>query len=325
MPRYFRKIITITAEDSPNVQLGLRQKAAGLAPTHEMVVPGVLPYDEYCKRRLLWDEIRQSIGLDAKFWEGKEDLLYPPSWLDRAARVAEELPRVRRARAIGIDPAEGGDMTSMSAVDEYGLIEQQNKKTPDTNVVPAEVIAFGVKHGAPPERWVFDRGGGGKQHADRLRAMGYPVQAIGFGEGISLPIRGMRATPKQRRALREERYTYKNRRAQLYGFIRELLDPSDSLDAPIWQKMLQQGFRPLVSFGIPQRFTALRQQMSPIPLMYDGEGRMRMLAKRKRMPTSTEKTLLELIGHSPDELDSLACAVFGMVVRPVGIVAGAAV
>jgi hypothetical protein len=47
--------------------------------------------------------------------------------------------------------------------------------------------------------------------------------------------------------------------------------------------------------------------------MYDEEGRMMLLPKsRKPGGNATQKTLTELIGHSPDEADALALAVHAM-------------
>ncbi len=171
--RYYRKIIKIRAVDSPNVQYALEQKRLGLNVTNEVLIPGILTYDEYLKRRATWDEVRQRIGLDADFWEGADILLYPPDRLDYAETLARNLKgQSRKAIAIGIDPAEGGDSTTMAAVDHLGLIELVAKKTPNTAVITSEAIAFMNKHGVEPEKLGFDRGGGGQQHADRLRQMG---------------------------------------------------------------------------------------------------------------------------------------------------------
>lgn len=316
--RYYRKVIQIRAEDSPNVQLALLQKEAGLPVTNEILVPGLLDYPEYIKRRKTWDPVRQCVSLDATFYEGAKQLLYPPDWLNAAEAAAEGLPPMRKAKAIGIDPAEGTDNTTYTAVDELGLIEQVCHKTPDTTDVTSFALAFMRKHAVPPERVFFDRGGGGKQHADRLRKMGYNVSTVGFGEG---------ATPERRRGVTqlsqakmndETRYAYKNRRAEMYGLLRELLDPSliGSKDAMPWVGHRKNVFA--LPYSIANRpredgGPSLRGQLAPMPLKYDEEGRMWMLPKSKKNPDSKEECLKDLLGgFSPDEADSLVLATFGL-------------
>jgi hypothetical protein len=297
--RYFRKVIKIKAEDSPNVQQALGEIARGLMPTGTLVVPGVLPYPAYTQRRAMWDEQQQCVGLDAEFWEGAEVLLFPPLWLNTAEMRARALEtdsgrRRREAKAIGIDPAEGGDKTAMAAVDEYGLLDLEARKTPNTAEVKGSVIAFARKHGVPPEKWVFDRGGGGKWIADVLREEGFPVRTVGFGETVVADLHSGMYTVEEREEVRESKYAYKNRRAQMYGELSALMDP-DGYD---------------LSFAIPARYTELRRQLGLIPKMIDGGGRLYMLPKRGGKPG--ERCLESIMGCSPDESDALVLAVHGM-------------
>lgn len=308
-----RKVLKIRAEDSPNVQHAMDQQRAGVVPTGEIVIPGLLPWEDYCKRRgigqpAIWDKVKQCVGLDAEFYEGAEVLMFPPDWLNRAEQIAEALKgKPRKAKAIGIDPAEGGDKTAMVAVDEFGLIELVSKQTPDTSVITGEALAFMRKHAVPPDRVVFDRGGGGKEHADRLRAQGYPVRTVAFGESLSLdPKRGMTRV-EERLDNKEDRYAYKNRRAEMYGELRQLLDPA------------REGH----GFGLPAEYSELRRQFSPIPLTYDPEGRLELPPKNKRGPDDTKVTLMDLIGCSPDEADALVLALHGMLHKVKRPVAGA--
>lgn len=296
--RYYRKVIKITAEDSPNVRYGLAQLRAGMTPTGEQLVPGVLSWHLYVRRRKIWDKQRQCVGLDAMFYEGAEVLLFPPDWLTLAKRRAQELKGVKRqAIAIGIDPAEGGDKTTMCAVDHLGVIELVGRKTPDTNVIVGEAIAFMKKHNVPPEQVCFDRGGGGKQHADRMRAQGYKVRTVAFGEPVTLPPKRGLNTIEVRVELTEERYTYLNRRAEMYGESSILIDPTSP------------------PFAIPDDSDAcveLHRQLSLIPKIYDGEGRLKLPPKRKKTENSEEISLEEIMGCSPDEGDAFVLAVFGM-------------
>lgn len=269
------------------MQLALEQKLAGKVPSEEVLIPGVLSWNDYQKRRATWPAVRQSIGLDAVFHESAS-LLFPPDLLVKAERIADENRNLPRdAVSIGIDPAEGGDYTVMVAIDELGVIELLSKKTPDTSVITGEAIAFMNKHRVPPQRVFFDRGGGGKEHADRLTYQGYPVKSVGFGEAISQePKRGV-IHLEERISIRTEKYAYKNRRVEMYAMLRE---------------RLQKGF------GIPAELTELHRQLSPIPLCYDDEGRM-------YLPPKPE--LISIIGNSPDEADALVLAIYGLTVKVV--------
>jgi hypothetical protein len=311
--RYYRRVIRIRAEDSPNVRYALAEIARGLNPSGRMLVPGVLSWHECAKRRATWDKVRQCIGLDAEFYEGAEFLLFPPLWLAGSERRAAELDLTthrskRQPVAIGIDPGEGSARTSMSAVDYHGLVDLVSRPTPDTNVIVREAIDFMHAHCVRPEKLMFDRGGGGKQHADRMRAMGYPVKTVAFGEAVTPDIRrGLRRIDERVEA-QEERYVYLNRRAEMYGTLRELIDPAR--DVPV--------------FALPAEYTVLRRQLSPIPLMFDAEGRLKLPPKNRTSAESNITTLTELIGESPDEADSLVVAIYAMYHKPTKVRAGAA-
>ena len=291
---FFRKVIHISAHDSPNVKLGLKQIKEGRKPTYQMLFPGVKDFDTYQKNLRLWDPIKKCISLDGRFYEGAEINMFPPQWLDRAEQIAEKLPRFRKGWAIGCDPAEGGDSSCWSVVDDKGLIYQLSLKTPDTSIITKQTIELIEQYKVDPENVWFDRGGGGKQHVDRLRKDGYNVKTLGFGEPASIADRFKRfrrSADKQDDL--ETRTIYKNRRAELYGIMRQLIDP------------IEQGF------GIPAQYIELRRQMAPIPLRYV-EGKVYLLPKHKTNPNSNEMTLIELLGCSPDEADSLALACFGL-------------
>lgn len=297
---YLRKVIRIRAEDSPNVRVGLELEKKGKKGIDHEIVPGVLSYSEYKRRRALWDKIRQCVGLDAEFYEGAEILLFPAEWLNKAESVADRLERNRSGRkVIGVDTAEGGDKSSWTVVDEYGIVEMISMKTPDTSIIPGHTIALMNRHKVFPEDTLFDLGGGGKEHVDRLRRQGYDVRGIRFGEAASTVDISSERTKRygfERLEDRENKYVYKNRRAEMYGELRMLLDPVSEYGP----------------FGIPVEYTELRRQLSPIPLLYDEEGRLELPPKIIRSERSTKVSLVDLIGHSPDEADSLVLAVHGL-------------
>lgn len=314
MDGYHRRVIHVPAEASPNVRLALEERRMGLLPSHKVLVPGVLPWDEYLKRERRWDDVKKTVGLRARFYRGTSNLMFPPAWLNKAEevarRAAETWGRGRKAKAVGVDPAEGGDKTAMAAVDEYGLIELVSKKTPNTAVIRHEVIAFGERHGVPPEFWMFDRGGGGYQHADYLREAGYHVRTVGFGDGMTRdPATSGRAPEKLRDRItrREEKHAYVDRRAQMYGRLRELMDPAENPSG----------------FGIPTEYFELRRQLALFPLIYV-HGRMYLPPKHPRPGSKSRgiKSLVEIIGHSPDEADALIIALYCMENPPPGNKAG---
>lgn len=347
MVRYYRRVIKISALDSPNVRYALAQIKAGQEPTGEVVLPGVLPWHDYQKRLKTWDPVRICIGLNGDFWEGADTLLFPPEWLTRAELLAELLRgKPRQARGIGVDTAEGGDKTTMAAVDEFGLLDLTAELTPNTAVIPGKILAFMTKHGVPADRVCLDRGGGGKQHADYLRAQGHNVRTVAFGEAVTPEDQRRTFTSLRRlRQAREERYIYCNRRAELFGTLRLLLEPFDEDVTPVAIPTVPASATPIGStnpnvagfagfiasqaetnravmgrargFALPAMYTELRRQLSVIPLLYDKEGRLALPPKtRKGTRAVGEKTLVDLIGNSPDECDSLVLAVKAMLDTP---------
>ncbi len=246
------------------------------------------------------------MGLDAAFYEGAENLLFPPAWLARAERMAQRLRgRPRKALAIGIDPGEGASETSMCAVDRLGIIELCARKTPDTSAIRREALSFMRKHNVPADCVGIDAGGGGRQIADDLRADGHAVRLVSFGTPAAVNRTGP-AIPCERREESEDRLAYVTLRDQMYGQLRQLLDPEGD---------------PLTSeretFAIPAGYAELRRQLAPIPLTYDRDGRLKLLPKRRpgKGQTSSE-TLVGLIGCSPDQADGLAVAVHVLLHQP---------
>lgn len=303
----YRKVIRITAEDSPNVQRALLQQKNGVKPDGEMITPGVLSWQEYMTWRTLWDKQRQCVALDARFWEGDEIYLFPEHWINLAEMRALALAGKKRTtpRGLGCDPAEGGDKTSWAISDREGLLALISKRTPDTSVITSETIAIAKQWGVPSDRWVFDRGGGGLSHADRLRQQGYRgIRTLAFGESLVPDPKQVASNLEQRLEDREQRYVYTKRRAQLFGFLSLLLDPSLEEDGP--------------RFAIPANImgldgdptTVLRDQLTPIPKTYDEGGRLYLLPKHAAGKSSDKRTLVKLIGHSPDEADAVTLSVY---------------
>lgn len=322
---YLQKIIEISAFDSPNVRAGIAKAKLGL-PVGDDVIKGVLSYGEYLYRLKMWDEIRKCVGLFAKFYVGKELRLYPPDWLNASHGFLAMCPASRKGKAIGVDPAEGGDNTAMCCVDEYGLLELQSFKTTDTSVISGHVLALARRWDCPVSGICFDRGGGGKQIADRMKELGFPVTTVAFGESVNLDIKRVRHQVPARRENREDKTIFTSRRQEMYSILSDAIDPAwltDIAGNPIPGEWLFA--IPKASYG-PQ-YQELLRQMSLIPKVYDEKGRLAIPPKRKK-PGDKEgegkriKTLEEIMGCSPDELDSLAIAYWRMTNKPPVATAG---
>lgn len=323
--RFYKRIFHLGAKDSPNYKLGAAQVAAGIEPTDDMIVPGVITYLEEKKRRLLFDPVHAAWSLDGNFPKDASSLLYPPDWLHRSAERAEALIGVHRvAEVIGVDPAMGGDDSVWTVADRYGIIAQIERKTPNTAVIPGITIDLLRQYNVDPKNVLFDLGGGGKPHVDRLAEMGYPVRGVGFGESVSPEFKkrvGMGAVARRKRKEAEQRFVYKNRRAEMAGILRELIDP-------MLIERVVDGKTELIAtrkpWAIDAKYVHLRQQMAPIPILMDGEGRLYLPPKNKPTANSTVVTLVEMLGRSPDHWDSTMLCGYGLVNKPTKIVAGAA-
>lgn len=315
---YSRKVIKIRAEDSPNVRLALAQIAAGQEPTGETLVPGVVSWADYQQRRREWSADRQLWGLDAEFPDDAQVLLFPATWLLHSERVWLELEKQRRkrvAKAIGIDPGEGSANSCWAVGDEFGLLELVSKLTPDTNDIGTQTVALARKWNVPPSKWVYDRGGGGKQIADRQRATGYrDIQTVGFGETLKMDVKSGMRLKGEKIEHEESKGTYKNRRCQMYGGLHEQVDPG-----------FVNGVAMRRGYGLPPpshgpQYQRLRNQLAPIPKMYDpdGEGKLWLPSKKEMIET------IYLGEGSPDEADAVVLMLFGMTHKVHRAVAGVA-
>ena len=311
---YLRKVITIKATDIPTIRRGIALEKLGLPTDDEPIVPGVLTYSQYKFRRRMWDPIRQCVGLDAEFYVGKELLLYPPEWLSKSNEMYLSIPKANRvAKAIGVDAAEGGDDTAICAVDELGVIEIESIKTPDTSVIMGRVLALARRVNCSSSAICFDRGGGGKQIADRMREAGYPVTTVAFNEAVNLEIKRVRHQTEVRRENREDKSAYTNRRQEMYGTLSDAIDVSRLYDEA------GNEIKGARIFGIPpaskgEVYAGLLHEMKFIPKKYDQEGQLKVPPKRKKDKAgpNAEKCLEEIVGHSPDKLDALAIAYWRM-------------
>ena len=313
--RLLRKVIHIGGKHSPNVQVGMALAAKGYKGEKgwPIIIPGVLAYDEYLRRQIQWDKIKQQMRLHGHFYEGAEVLLYPPDWLDFCeAKYKAIYPDGYddengcgkfRGVAMGVDGAAGRDLTVLTVVNKRGIMKQLALPTPDTMQICSLIVAFMERYNIPDRMVAIDVGGGGKQIADRLRQMGYNIRTIAFGGAPTPPKEKKVKRTKDKVDVDETRQTYKNRRCEMYGILRNHMNPA---------------MNPM-GFAIPEELSELRKELAVHPLWYDDMGRMYLPAKdvqpHRKGKETDEVTIKKLLGHSPDRADSLVLAVFAML-RP---------
>lgn len=301
---YIRRVIRIAAEDIPNVAYGLQERRAGKIPSNKILVPGVKAFKTYETNLRKWDPEQICVSLRAMFYKGKKILLWPPEWLANCKILAHELGKagIGRATAIGIDPGEGTAETVMVAGNRRGVVAVEALKTPDTSDINDNLIDFGRRMGVPPEDWIFDAGGGGKQHADRLRRLEISeerpyagVRTLPFGGAAGQRQLKVEGELTGRVEDEEVRYVYFNRRAELYGEASILCDPD------------------LGGYAIPAQFAELHRQLSLIPKKRDEHGRLKLPPKnRTASSTSKEQTITDIVGCSPDHADAFCLMVYGV-------------
>jgi hypothetical protein len=142
-----------------------------------------------------------------------------------------------------------------------------------------------------------------------------------FGEKV-IPERKRGLTPLEHRKLQdEERTTYFNRRSEMYGLLSRAIDPESEGES----ETTSSRTKPKEVYGIPQSMVELHKQLRPIPKIYNGEGQLWLPPKNKPPGSdkSTVKTLIEMIGHSPDEADSAVLCYYGLIRKGKRIRAGA--
>lgn len=302
------KVIHISGLDSPNVQLGMQLENAGLLQHYEPVIPGVLCYREFLRRKAKWDHIKQQRRLYGDFYEGAEDLMYPPDWLDgaeyRHARLMEDTKGRRKAAAIGVDCGFGRDLSCWTIIDRFGVIFQETMNTRDTTKIAKHTLHLVKQHKLPWDRVVMDKGSGGAVVVDHMRQMkGVPginqLRGVSFGGSATPPPATRQRTKDQKVNKAEDTWTYKNKRAEMYDVLRNWLDPTANEHV----------------FGIPEMYHELREELAPIPMWFDDDGKM-YLPPKDRAPSKKEDpdaiTIRKLIGRSPDRADSLVMACYAL-------------
>ena len=329
---WLNRSLRISADDSPNVRRAKEQIAAGREPTGETVTLGVVSWADYVERRKNLDKIRQSVVLDAQWYDGAEVKLISSAWFEDARAFARARPSAHgTVRYMGCDPAEGGDDTCWVVIDPHGVLDVVSLKTPDTNVIFGRTLDLMRRWDVADVNVAFDRGAG-QAHVDRLRAAGHVgVRSVGFGTLKAEPKRGIKVFP-EKRATVESQGEFVHRRSQMYHELRELLErpltEADAADDPIVldavRRTAQLPMPAKPRFALPSPLCdEIVRQLAVVPLTYDELGRFKLLPKTDPNDPDNPKTLKYLLGRSPDQADALALAVHAWRVKPNRQTAGA--
>lgn len=312
-----RKVIHISAFDSPNVQAGLHKlreaREAGVegpvsAPTP---MPGILTWMEFLYRMANWDADAIKMRVKGEFLDEGQTLLITPATAERAAQAWWLIMGQKRGPyVIGVDVAMGGrDKSVWCVADRLGVVQLLVKDTPNTMLICGVTKNLMAQYNVPGKRVGIDIGGG-KSVCDRLHEIGRLVQEIAFGTTA------------------DNSKVYKNKRAEMYGSLASLMDvstwsieydlvESDDEDGDdVEGEVLTKSSR---CFAIPPDDAKLREELTAMPRLWDSEGKM-FLPPKERSNDSKQKTIRELIGRSPDRAD--ACAIAAEMLRrmDVGVV-----
>jgi hypothetical protein len=194
--------------------------------------------------------------------------------------------------------------------DELGVLEGVAERTPNTAVIPRITVDLQRRWGVPTERIVFDAGGGGLEHCDRLRTdLGWRCRAVSFGETVSLDIKRGLTLIEDRRHAKEQRQSYVNRRAEMHDRASQLMNP----------RYDEQG-KPTAGYGVPSErnggfWARLAECLRPIPKLYDDRERIYLPSK--------EQMAQEFYGgRSPDESDAFVLMIHALTHRGVRTHAG---
>jgi hypothetical protein len=305
-------VIRIDAKDTPNVQLGVELEKAGLPGPYPNVIPGVVSYEEYVRRSMKWDKPKRVRRLDGEFYEGEESLWFPMLWLDQAELAFRllapkgysiDMPRISGAGKIlsmGVDCGAGRDLSVWTVIDRLGIVCQETLVTPDTFEISTKTKELLRRFNIQKERVCFDAGGGGKQIVDYMRRHGFPtLRAVSFGSSPTPPVTQKTKQTGQKIDKQELAWVWKNKRAEMYGILRQWLDPSINENV----------------FGIPEELYLLREELAPLPMWFDRDGKA-FLPPKDHQPgkqeSPNELTLKKLLGRSPDRADSLVLAVYAL-------------
>jgi hypothetical protein len=303
--RLLRWVRHISPEESPNIIVSRQMDRDGQPGPYPETTPGILSREEFDEWNASWTGARKRMRLFGLLPDEAEQKLFPPAWLDLAQRLGQRV-REHEARggkrrdgpwSLGVDVAQGGgDLTVWVVLGRWGVRHVLAKPTPNTAEISGQTIRLMEQFRIRPSAVAFDSGGGGKQIADFLRDRGHEgILDLQFGSTA------------------DDAVKYRNRRTELYGDLREAMEPAerltklDELPCEKWPAEAR-----CISFSPDDGL--MRDDLAVLPLTYDSEGRLRLPPKdhgRTRESGQRELCVRELLGgRSPDRGDALALAYY---------------
>lgn len=293
-----RKVIHVSAEDTPNVQAGMyweqlpKDSRTARPP---VIIDGLISYEDYLRRKHEMPEPERIMRLEGQFYTGDQALLFTHAALDASQKRWKTLPPVaqRDAVAMGIDTGQGRDLTVWTIVDDDGVIAFYSDKKSRARTVVNKTVQLVEQYNIDPKNVAIDFGGGGNEIAQFLP---WRVRCVMFGESASQHRRVKGRQKKEQQ--RVTRISYKNRRAEMYGILSSAMNPE------LREKV----------FAIPPHHVELRKELSVIPLMWDNEGKLQLPPKDQTSANAKDQLSMRSLlgGKSPDHADSLALAYFAL-------------
>jgi len=330
--RFRRRVIHIDVRKTPNVAAGIAWDKEGRQGPCPRPFPGLMSYPDYVHHLREWPEFRITTCLYGQLLEDDaSQLLVPRRWLEYGQTAWGEVDRDHRAtlpKYMGVDAAMGGgDLACWIVVDQLGVCDirtlaaagfADEEGIPQTGKQLDITRQMQAKWDIPWENIAVDAGGSGKPAiVDPLRKEGKRVAAVEFGGGAS----------------KRHKKEYVNRRAELYGELAKQIDPGleretdGDEDSPLvprkWLSVETESGRRRWerAFTLPPHgrlradVEALVDELSLIPRLHDGEGKMFLPPKDRKAGQKTGQCLREMLGRSPDRSDACALAVWRMRTR----------
>jgi hypothetical protein len=289
---YRWRIIHIDCEDTPNVVAGKAWAEAGGVGQPPTVIPGMMSYANFIHRTREWDEFMRQTKLHGLLPEGSHHVCVPYDWLEESFALYQEVNGCDRGPYwMGIDCAKGGrDKSAWAIVDRFGLAKLVVKDTPDTVELMTTTLALMSEFDIPGARVAVDAAGGDESIVHPLRRKRIKIMGVSFGSSPTTPAR---------------KKIYSNMRAELFCEAAKAISPDGWIrNGDEWQQVFT------LNPSDPDA-RLLAEEISSIPKVMDSRDKIKLPPKQK-VGKSTEITLRDILGHSPDRSDALVLALWLM-------------
>jgi hypothetical protein len=230
----------------------------------------------------------------AKFHAEAEDVLLPPTWVDRCADpgIVETCERLRRAgkagtrrMAVDLGYGTGADRTVLVVGDDLGILHLESSNSLGVPETAARMSALSREWGIHGERITYDANGPGRdlpRYLEQHRLEAQPYHGSGKGG--------------QKHANRRSRSAWKLRQ-RLDPARPERLTVAEKPESP-WKPAPQQKTpEPQPPFAIPAHFLSAKAREELKGLRYHMDG--------PKIALELKEDLVKRLGRSPDIADAL--------------------